>query len=274
MIPSHWCNMYPFSAPFLYPQKVRNYYTPSPAPMGWRLCWERHMWNTGISASWVAAQHQTLNGSNTGHRSWRGKSLMPCLLQHALTINQINGLQKAERKELKSGELRSLQSFPSNWAVLCVAIAHNKSMGLKRLTKPLPHLWCSLISILRAGKCILVDRYLKAVFPQRGILPPVCANPFLLMDLANGPLFVPLKATYMVLLKTLKLSVACRYSLAFRVLGARSPQTHGVKRGWPKGRWAKEDAINKLLLALLKFVCFLRVTDAIFSFVNYHPWLR
>ena len=68
----------------------------------------------------------------------------------------------------------------------------------------------------------------------------------------------------MVLLKTLKLGVACTYSLAFRVFGARAPQTHSVKRDWLKGRWAKEDVITKMLLVLLKFVCFLRVTDVIF----------
>lgn len=103
------------------------------------------------------------------------------------------------------------------------------------------------------------------------ILPPKCAIPFLLMDLANGLLFAPQKGTFVILLKTLKLDVACTYSLVFRGIGARAPQTHGVKRGWLKGRWAKEDVITKLLLALLKSVCFLRVMGVIFLFVNYHP---
>lgn len=91
------------------------------------------------------------------------------------------------------------------------------------------------------------------------------------MDLANGPLFALQEGTFMVLQKTLKLGVACMYSLAFRVFGATAPQTHSVKRGWLKGRWAREDVITKLLLALLKFVCSLGVTDVIFLFVNYHP---
>lgn len=74
----------------------------------------------------------------------------------------------------------------------------------------------------------------------------------------------------MVLLKILKLDVACTYSLAFRVFEARAPQTHSVRKGWLEGRQAKEDVISKLLLVLLKFVCFLRVMDNIFLFVNDH----
>lgn len=95
----------------------------------------------------------------------------------------------------------------------------------------------------------MADRYLNVVFHQRGILPPIGTNPFLLTDLATGNLFVLRKGTFMVLLKTLKLGVACTYSLAFRVFGARAPETPG----WLKGRWAEEDVITELLLAVIQF---------------------
>lgn len=41
-----------------------------------------------------------------------------------------------------------------------------------------------------------------------------------------------------------------------------------MKRGWLKETWDKENVKNKLLLVLLLFVCFLRVTDGVFLFVN------
>lgn len=130
IIPSRRCKMHPF---FFHSQRLRSYCTSLPAPMGWPLYWERHR-NTEVSASSVAAQHPTLIGPNTGHRSWKDTSLMPCLLWHVLPINQINQLQKAV--------IRETVFFPVFSIYLSSAMSAQQvpEQKLKRLTESLSRL--------------------------------------------------------------------------------------------------------------------------------------